>query len=164
MPSDSCGFLFEPREGYLLERASKYQLIYVDDNPGDQRLLKESVRGRDHLQLAVASSGEELLTLLDQPEELPRLVLLDWNLPGLSGVELLRRIKDDPKLRTTPVIVFTTNLPPDKVSAIYNERANCIVEKPMAFDGFAELIDKIDEFWLRTTILPKGQVSLQAAG
>ena len=130
------------------------KLLYVDDNPGDRRLLKEAFSGREGVDVELAEDGETLLQQLRESEHLPNLILLDWNLPGISGFDLLRELKGDPKVRAIPVIVFTSRLTPTQVSAIYRERANCIIEKPVGFDTFSELVSKIEDFWLRTTILP----------
>lgn len=134
-------------------KSNSYRILYVDDNPGDRRLFKESLADRANVDLRLASTGEELLEALEK-EELPSLILMDWNLPGLTGVDLLRKIKSNEFTRAIPVIVFTTSLSPEKVVEIYNERANCIVEKPIGFDAFTDLALKIEEFWLQTSILP----------
>ncbi len=101
----------------------------------------------------MAHTGEELLQII-QGEELPNLILMDWNLPGITGLELLKRLKSDSPSKAIPVVVFTTSLTQQKVVEIYNERANCIVEKPLGFDAFAALVQRIEDFWLHTSILP----------
>jgi len=116
-------------------------------------LRRLGLADRASVDLRLASTGEEMLEVLEK-EELPSLILMDWNLPGLTGVDLLRKIKSNEFTRAIPVIVFTTSLSPERVVEIYNERANCIVEKPIGFDAFTDLALKIEEFWLQTSILP----------
>src|SRR5689334_11515223 len=120
-----------------------YRILYVDDNPGDRRLLQEALANRPGVRLELASTGEELLQVIEG-DELPNLILMDWNLPGITGFDLLHRLKSDTFSRTIPVLVFTTSLSHEKVIEIYNARANCIVEKPIGFDAFLELVQKIE--------------------
>jgi CheY-like chemotaxis protein len=137
----------------MIAANTPYRILYVDDSPGDRRLFQEVLSDRPGVAISLAETGEQLVELVEK-DELPSLILLDWNLPGLTGIDLLRRLKSDPLTRAIPVVVFTSSLPPERVAEIYNERANCIVEKPIGFDAFSELVLKIEEFWLRTSILP----------
>ena len=133
--------------------SNPYRILYVDDNPGDRRLFQEALSGRSGVALQLASSGEQLLEIMESPE-LPNLILMDWNLPGITGFDLLGRLKSDSTSQAIPIVVFTTSLSPESVIDIYNARANCIVEKPIGFDAFLELVRNIEEFWLRTSLLP----------
>jgi two-component system response regulator len=80
----------------------------------------------------------------------PDLILLDLNMPRMSGHDVLAVIKSDEKLRTIPVIVFTTSGSPLDVTASYQGHANAYVTKPMDLDGFGTVITRIRQFFGET--------------
>jgi len=79
-------------------------ILIVEDEPGIQEVLKFNLGHHGHL-VTVASSGEEAVGLLNGI--MPDLILLDWMLPGMSGIELARRIRDDSRLKPIPIIMLT---------------------------------------------------------
>ena len=87
-------------------------LLLVEDNPGDARLF-ELACGRldDGRTLRIALDGEEALHAIADPDFRPSLIILDWNLPWLSGEDLLREIKSNPKTRDIPVVVLSGSTP-----------------------------------------------------
>jgi chemotaxis family two-component system response regulator Rcp1 len=94
----------------------KIRLLVVEDNPAYLHLVQEAFsnrRGQAQWDLTVAKDGEEALqVLLKQGREianLPDIVLLDWNLPKVTGSEVLRQVKEHPKLRRMPVLVFSSS-------------------------------------------------------
>ena len=84
----------------------------------------------------------------------PDLVLLDLNLPGMSGLEVLEEIKTDPTLKTTPVVVLTTSEAGSDVLQSYQQHANCYITKPVDTDKLARTIDQLDGFFFRLVALP----------
>ena len=135
-------------------------VLLVEDNPGDVRLTQEAfkVQGSD-IQLKVAMDGMEALKFLKKEgefenEETPDLILLDLNLPKRDGREVLTEIKTDENLRRIPVVILTTSNAEQDILKSYNLHVNCYINKPVDFDTFTDIIQKIDEFWLRTAILP----------
>jgi len=91
-------------------------ILVVEDEPGIQEVLKFNLGHHGH-HVSVASSGEEALALLNGI--LPDLILLDWMLPGISGIELARRIRDDGRLKTVPIIMLTARTEErDKVAGL----------------------------------------------
>jgi len=140
-----------------------YRILYVDDNPADRRLMQEALNStKPNVHLEMVGTGEELLARIETVP-LPNLILMDWNLPGISGFELLKKLKSDQLSKRIPLVVFTTSLSGENIIEIYNERANCIVEKPLGFEAFVSLIDRIEEFWVRTSLLPEGMTYFEAA-
>lgn len=138
------------------------EILLVEDNPGDVRLTKEALRevGMSN-PLHVARHGLEALDFLRQSGDFkdaprPDLVLLDLNLPRLSGREVLKQMKDDPALRQIPVIVLSTSDAHRDVSESYALHANCYINKPVDFDDFLRVVQSIECFWLRLVKLPKG--------
>jgi len=137
-------------------RAHRVDLLIVEDDSND---LELALRVLGQLGLAahvqVARDGAEALrALLPPPEGVattgirPRLVLLDLKLPRYSGLEVLRRIKEDPTTRTLPVVVMTSSALDADIAASYDLGANSYVVKPVDFEGFAEAIRQIGRYWL----------------
>lgn len=135
-------------------------ILLVEDNPGDARLTMEAfgVNGApDRVRHVV--DGVEALAFLRREgghgkAPRPDLIVLDLNLPRLSGREVLAVIKADAALRCIPVVVLTTSQAEEDVLAAYNLHANCYVAKPPDLDSLLLAIRSIEEFWLRIARLP----------
>jgi len=84
----------------------------------------------------------------------PDLILLDLNLPKKDGREVLKEIKTDDTLKRIPVVVLTTSNAEQDIMKSYNLHVNCYINKPVDFEKFFDIIQKIEEFWLTTAILP----------
>lgn len=135
-------------------------ILLIEDNPGDVRLTQEAFKeGSMSINLKVKMDGVEAIKYLKQedPEEdhvIPDLILLDLNLPKRDGREVLQEIKSDDKLKRIPVVVLTTSNAEQDILKSYNLHVNCYINKPVDFDKFFDIIQKIEEFWLTTAILP----------
>lgn len=111
-------------------------LLLVEDNPGDILLVKESFRDvHTPYRLSIARDGQEAVdfmeSLVDQPAHLwPNLVMLDLNLPKMSGHQVLARLKNSPEFRKIPVIVLSTSEAPVDIETSYELAANCYLCKP----------------------------------
>ena len=137
------------------------EILMVDDNPADARLtelaLKEDkVRSR----LNVVRDGGQALAFLRRegpyagaPQ--PDLIVLDLNLPGVSGHEVLAAVKSDPALRRIPVVVLTSSDAESDVAKSYDLHANCYIKKPVDLDALAAIVRVIDEFWFSVVRLPR---------
>ena len=90
------------------------------------------------------------------PQSAPRpgLILLDLNLPGTDGREVLRKIKQDETLKLVPVIIFTTSNNPRDIEACYRQGVNSYIVKPMDFTRLKHNIQILIDYWFDTTILP----------
>jgi two-component system, chemotaxis family, response regulator Rcp1 len=108
----------------------------------------------------VVGDGEEALAILRETNAhraaRPALLLLDLNLPRLSGRELLAEIKADAELRRIPVLVLTSSRREQDVLACYDLHANCCIAKPVDFEQFLEVVRSIEQFWLTAAMLPPG--------
>jgi CheY-like chemotaxis protein len=93
------------------------------------------------------------------PAPLPGIILLDLNLPGLDGREVLRRIKSDSKLHKIPVIVLTTSNAEQDIEQCYQDGANSYVQKPVDMPSFILAIARLKDYWFEITILPKEEES-----
>ena len=135
-------------------------ILMVEDDPGDVRLTREALKGSKVLHtLSVVEDGVAALDYLRkvapyQGAIRPDIVLLDLNLPKKDGREVLSAMKEDPALRSIPVVILTTSQAEEDVLRAYNLNANCYVTKPVDFDQFMRIVRTIEEFWLNVVTLP----------
>lgn len=85
----------------------------------------------------------------------PAIVLLDLNLPGTDGREILKEMKDNPELKDIPVIVMTTSSNDWDVNKCYKYGANSYVLKPISFEGYINAVQKLNDYWFNIVLLPK---------
>lgn len=85
----------------------------------------------------------------------PGVILLDLNLPGTDGREVLRVLKQDPQLHTIPVIVLTTSDAPQDIERCYEYGANSYVQKPVDLQGFVVAMTRLKEYWFEVAVLPR---------
>jgi CheY-like chemotaxis protein len=139
---------------------SPIEILLVEDNPGDVRLTREALRdGKVRNNLNVVDDGVKALEFLRRQGDFgeaprPDLILLDLNLPRMSGREVLTEIKSDPELRSIPVVVLTTSQAEQDIVKAYELNANCYVTKPVDLDQFITVVKSIEDFWLTIVRLP----------
>lgn len=136
------------------DRGRPARLLLVEDESADVHLAKHAL---DHAgldtEVTVARDGEEALELLESGY-VPDLALLDISLPGMTGTELLGRIKADERFRRIPVVMLTTSRHPDDVLAAYDNHAAGFLNKSMSGGEFLEAIRALGEFWFSAVTLP----------
>ena len=137
------------------------RILLVEDSPGDVRLTIEALKdGKVRNDLSIVGDGAEALAYLKgegKYAEAPRpdLILLDLNLPGIDGRELLAIIKQDEKLKRIPIVVLTTSEAEADVLRVYDLNANCYITKPVDLDKFIAVIKAFEDFWLTIVKLPR---------
>jgi two-component system, chemotaxis family, response regulator Rcp1 len=137
------------------------RLLVVEDSPSFQYLIQEafSARGDIGWELTIAKDGEEALRLLFEEEDenipLPNLILLDWNLPKVSGSEVLQHVKQHDKLRRIPVLVFSSSDADEDIHTAYDNHANGYITKPPSGEALAAIVETIERFWIGIAQLPK---------
>ena len=136
------------------------RILLVEDNPADVRLTREMLReAKVRNDLLVATDAEEAERILGlsgetaSQEKRPDLVLLDLNLPGKSGHELLEELKGHPELRRIPVVILTSSEAEEDIEKSYDRYANAYVTKPVDLDGISKVVRAIDEFWFEVVRL-----------
>ncbi len=138
-------------------------ILLVEDNPDDIELARIALAAvvEPH-ELAVAEDGHAALDYLlgvgrhaEPAPPLPAVVLLDLKLPGISGIEVLRRIREAPRTRLLPVVVMTSSVEPDEVARCYEMRANSYVRKPIDYDEFRRLAIDLGHYWLGINVGPE---------
>ncbi len=143
------------------ERTRMAEILLVEDNPGDVRLMREAFSEmKVPHRLTVAGTGREALQLLKREGEFashlrPDLVLLDLRLPDMHGLDVLEVIKGDTTMRRTPVIVFSSSQNRDELARAYHLNANSYITKPVEVEDFIRVVKGVEEFWLTVVRLPK---------
>ncbi len=136
------------------------EILLVEDNSGDVELARNALESsRIVNRMHTVRDGEKALAYLRrepgyEDSVRPDLVLLDWNLPRLSGRDVLRAIKADSSLRRIPVVVLTTSSSERDVVRAYDGHANCFITKPIDIGQFFEVVNAIESFWLSVVVLP----------
>jgi chemotaxis family two-component system response regulator Rcp1 len=135
-------------------------VLLVEDNPGDARLAREAFNATpgavaERIHLYEASDGAAAMAYLRR-EGAPRpdIILIDINLPRMSGLELLAEIKEDADLKVIPVIVLSSSDAPRDLQKSYRLGANCYFKKPSEWDEFVSIAKAIKDFWLIQARLP----------
>ncbi len=136
-------------------------LLLVEDSADDVLFVRRALAKIGcSLHLAVAEDGEQAVRYLRGEGEyadravhpLPNVVLLDWKLPRMSGIEVLEWIRQQSSLRNMPVIVLTSSRQQENIDRAYRACANSYLQKPVAFDDLTALMKKICEYWLDLNI------------
>jgi len=136
------------------------RILMVEDNPRDVDLAREALKdGKVTNILDVATDGEQALARLRREGEFgdaarPDLILLDLNLPGQSGLDVLEVVRQDPKLASIPVVILTASQEEADVHRAYRLSCNCYITKPVDREQLVTIIDRIGDFWLTVVTLP----------
>ena len=142
---------------------SSITILLVEDDPADQELTRRAFEeGRILNRLEIVDDGLQALEYLRQtgrysePGSAPRpdLVLLDLNLPGLDGREVLKAIRADPELQLIPVVALTTSRAEQDVIETYEAGVNSYITKPLAMDDFVQLLRSLERYWFEVVKLP----------
>ncbi len=138
-------------------------ILLVEDNPQDVELTIRALKKRNIAnRVYVVEDGAEALDFLfgrgkfaqQKSASHPKVLLLDLKLPKLSGLDVLRAIKADPRTRTIPVVMVTSSREDPDVKAAYELGANSYVVKPVDFDAFVEAMSSIGLYWLLVNQAP----------
>jgi two-component system response regulator len=129
------------------------RILIIDDSPDDVTLTLRALKKNNITNsVDIAADGEEAIRYLfpadSTTDTLPALVLLDLNMPKVSGLEVLRRIRGDPRTKYLPVVVLTTSTEERDIVNTYDLGANSFVRKPVAFDEFLDAVRVLGMYWL----------------
>jgi two-component system response regulator len=142
--------------------AEKFILL-VEDNPDDEELTMRALRKIAN-EVVVARDGSEALEFIfgtgrhagRDVERLPAVILLDLKLPKLSGLDVLQRLRADPRTRLVPVVVLTSSSEDEDMLRSYRFGANSYVRKPVEFGAFANAVTQLGVYWMLLNESPPG--------
>lgn len=133
------------------------RILLVEDNPDHQELTLMTLADNNVLnEVVVVSDGLEAVEYLfgtgryegRDPRDVPALILLDLKLPKMGGIEVLQRVRDDPRTRYVPVVILTSSSEEEDVVASLQHGANSYVRKPVDFSRFIEQVQRLQVYWL----------------
>jgi two-component system response regulator len=142
---------------------SSHAILLVEDNPADVQITRRALRdSASPVALIVVRDGQEAIDYLLRQGSYaaatdwrkPDLILLDLNLPRLTGREVLQLVRNTPALKAIPVVILSTSKRQEEVADLYALGANTYIEKPQDFNRFVEVLRIIQHYWLDTALLP----------
>jgi two-component system response regulator len=142
--------------------SNSVEILMVEDTDADAELATIALRDRGLANRMVrVKDGAEALDFLfgtgaysGRQPDLPKVVLLDLRLPKVSGVEVLRQMKADPRTRAVPVVVLTSSQEDIDLKECYKIGVNSYITKPVTFDEFTKVVAEIGLYWLLVNKLP----------
>lgn len=118
-------------------------ILLVEDNQSDIRIITQSLAGQFNID--VVNDGNEAIEYLKK--KVPHLIILDLNLIQMNGKEVIKRIKSNNRLRTIPVIVYTTSRNKDDIKELYELGANAYITKPFNLSQAKKVLSSLGDFW-----------------
>ncbi len=144
----------------------KRHILLVEDSPEDYEATVRAFRkNKISNPIIRCEDGEDALDYLyrrgrySDPKKspVPAVVLLDLNLPGTDGREVLKELKQDPDLKDIPVIILTTSSDERDIEKCYRYGANSYIHKPVSFAGYLEAIKRLKDYWFEIVLLPNNK-------
>lgn len=146
------------------------EVLLVEDNDNDVELTRQGFkRGKLLVNLHVVNDGEECLAFLRKQGKYastptPDLILLDLNMPKMSGRQVLAEMMNDENLKGLPVVVLSTSEEGEEIAKMYKMRCNSYIVKPVDFDQFLNVVRAIGDYWFTVVVLPKAIPTEKARG
>lgn len=140
---------------------SEVHILLVEDNEGDVILTTEAFKDMQlENRISVVNDGETALRFLKKKGEYantttPQLILMDINLPGMDGKELLEIIKKDDELKEIPVVMLTSSAADADISECYDKHVNWYITKPIDYDKYTKVMHEIEAFYVSFVPYPK---------
>ncbi len=135
------------------EETDMIDILLVEPNPGDTRLFTETFKDAKIMNtIHSVSDGEQALDFVHQRGEYtnsprPDLILLDPQLPGTSGLDVLEDLSNEPTLREIPVVVLTSSKSGEEIAKSHGLDADAYLRKPVEPEEFADFVMSVEEFW-----------------
>lgn len=128
----------------------KHHILIVDDDADDREIIRDAFDSAiEEQEYVFIDNGEKLIQYLQDAAEMPSLIMLDLNMPGMDGRETLKELKSHKVFQQIPTIVFTTSSSLRDKQIVYNLGANCFITKPDTFNKLIELTKSISNLWLQ---------------
>jgi two-component system response regulator len=138
------------------EEQNIIKILLVEDNPDDIAICKRALKEAKVInKLWIARDGQEALDFLTRQDQykdpesspMPGLILLDLNLPKVKGLDVLKKIKEDPELKKIPVVILTVSKRDEDIVKGYTRGCNSFIQKPVDFDKFVQVVKEISLYW-----------------
>jgi two-component system response regulator len=140
-----------------MSESNAVEILLVEDNPDDLELaLRALEKAKVSNRIEVARDGVEALDFIfcegahaaRKIEDIPRVIMLDLKLPKIDGLEVLKRVKSDPRTQMIPVVMLTSSKEQRDLAESYRLGANSYIVKPVAFEGFVAAVRDLGMYWL----------------
>lgn len=132
------------------------EILLVEDSDDDAELTIRAIKNNKIAnRIELVRDGVEALAYLESDRPLPRLILLDLKLPKMNGLEVLRRIRSNPRTRIIPVVVLTSSREEPDIAGAYELGVNSYIVKPVEFEGFVKAVTDAGLYWLLLNEAPK---------
>jgi two-component system response regulator len=138
----------------------KFSILVAEDDADDRFLLRKAFEeiGLSN-ELVFVEDGSQLMEYLQKnlstsPQNYPKLIILDLNMPLKDGRQALKEIKDDEVFRKIPVVIFTTSRNELIINHCYDLGANTYIIKPISYDSLTQIVAQIKAYWIQTAALP----------
>ncbi len=141
----------------MRDKIEVVKIMLVEDSEADVDLLKFCLKkNKIKVELSIFDNGKDALSDINSAStSLPDLILLDINLPGMNGIEILENLKNNPVTKIIPVIMLTSSDRDEDIIQSYSNYANCFLKKPLNLESFQRIVDVFEDFWLTIVKLPK---------
>jgi chemotaxis family two-component system response regulator Rcp1 len=152
-----------------VNQPGQYDILLVDDSAADAKIFQEALlEASARARLYWVSSGQEALDFVNQKGRFVgvgpvKLMVLDLNMPGLDGIEILRRIKINPEVSRLPVILLSSSRAPEEVDLAYSLGANVFFSKPLSLENYIQKVRILVQHWLDFAELPT-PISIRSDG
>ena len=147
---------------------NQIEILLVEDNPADLKMTLHALRsGKVANHIQVARDGAEALEFIFCEGEFagrnindrPKVILLDLKLPKVDGLEVLARVKGDPRTRNIPVVIMTSSKEQSDVARSYDLGVNSYIVKPVNFESFAKAVQDLGMYWMLLNQPPASEMS-----
>lgn len=147
--------------------SKQIHILIADDDPDDRLMASEALAHTyPPCQVSCVEDGEDLLDFLysrgayaDNGQPLPDLILLDLNMPRKSGVEALKEIKSDLRLKHVPIVVLTTSKEEEDIYRTYDLGVNSFITKPITYEALLNTMRILGRYWFEVVQLPTERTS-----
>lgn len=150
--------------------SASFVILLVEDDRGDQKLVRDALAAQDmRVDLRAMSRAEDALRYLlargdeDSQRPWPDLILLDLNMPGMGGKELLKRVKSHGELCHIPIVVLTTSASDLDIDECYEMHAAGYIQKPAVTGELRDVMEKVVTYWHKSCFLARGGIIRNAA-
>ncbi|MCK5357766.1 MAG: response regulator [Elusimicrobiales bacterium] len=147
----------------MQKNTKPFDILLIEDNEDDVVIIKRVFKKANITnKLYIANSGQNGIDFLnhqgkytEETSSVPGLILLDINMPGITGFDVLKKLKTNPKHKRIPIIMLTTSGAEEDISKSYENGACSFITKPVDFNDFVKTIESFDFYWTHISKIPR---------